>query len=102
MLGDNSIESFEGSHAELEVAAERHFTSPPRPQPLAFEALSLTTPARTVPPTPDMALQQKVESNLEKSLGSRLDMQIDQKMGAFQANILEAMKNFREDFQKSL
>ena len=35
-------------------------------------------------------------------MGSRLDIQLDQKMGAFQANILEAMKSLREDFQKSL
>ena len=74
LLGDNSIESFGGSRAELEVAAKRLFTSPPRPQPLAFEALSLRTPARTVPPTPGTALQQKVESNLKKSLGSPLDI----------------------------
>ena len=100
LLGDNSVESFGGSQAELEVAAERLFTSPPRPQPLAFEALK--TPARTVPPMPGTALQQKLESRLEKSLGSRIDMQIDQKMGSFQANMLEAIKSLREDFQKSL
>ena len=35
-------------------------------------------------------------------MGSRLDIHLDQKMGAFQANILEAMKSLREDFQKSL
>ena len=35
-------------------------------------------------------------------MGSRLDIQLDQKMGAFQANILEAMKSLREYFQKSL
>ena len=35
-------------------------------------------------------------------MGSRLDIQLDQKMGAFQTNILEAMKSLREDFQKSL
>ena len=46
LLSDNSNESFGRSHAE------RLFTSPPRPQPLAFEALSLRTPAHTVPPTP--------------------------------------------------
>ena len=51
LLGDNSIESFAGSSAELEVAAERLFTSPPHPQPLSFEALSLRTPAHTVPHT---------------------------------------------------
>ena len=102
LLGDNSVESFAGSQADLESAADHLFTSPPHPQPLAFEALSLKTPAKTVPPTPGTALQQKLETKLEKSLGSRLDIQLDQKMGAFQANILEAMKSLREDFQKSL
>ena len=102
LLGDNSVESFAGSQADLESAADHLFTSPPRPQPLAFEALSLRTPAKTVPLTPGTALQQKLETNLEKSLGSRLDIQLDPKIGAFQANILEAMKSLREDFQKSL
>ena len=100
LLGDNSIDSFGGSHAELEVAAERLFTSPPRPQPLSFETLPLRMPARTVPPTPGTTLQLKVQSNLEKSLGSCFDMQIDQKMGAFQASMLEAFNS--QDFQKSL
>ena len=49
-----------------------------------------------------MALQQKVQANLEKSLSSRIDIQMDQKMGAFQASMLEAINNLREDFQKSL
>ena len=102
LLGDNSVESFAGSQADLESAADHLFTSPPRPQPLVFEALLLKTPAKTVPPTPGTALQQKLETKLEKSLGSRLDIQLDLKMGAFQANILEAMKSLREDFQKSL
>ena len=84
LLGDNSVESFVGSQADLKSAADHLFTSPPRPQPLAFEALSLKT---------GTALQQKLATKLEKSLGSRLDIQLDQKMGAFQANILEAMKS---------
>ena len=102
LLGDNSSESYGDSQAELEVAANRLFTSPPHPQPLSFKALSLRTPARTVPPTPGTALQQKVQANLEKSLSSRFDTQMDQKMGAFQASMLEAFNNLREDFQKSL
>ena len=104
LLGDNSIDSFRGSHAELEVVVKCLFTSPPRPQPLAFEASPLRTPARTVPPTPGTTLQLKVQSNLEKSLGSGFDIQIDQKMGAFrfQASMLEAFNSLREDFQKSL
>ena len=61
LLGDNSIESFGGSQAELEMAADRLFTSPPCPQPLSFEALSSRTPARTVAPTPGTALQLKVQ-----------------------------------------
>ena len=96
LLGDNSVEFCVGSQADLESAADNLFTSPPRPQPLAFGVLSLKTPAKTVPPTPGTALQQKLETKLEKSLGSRLDIQLDQ------ANILEAMKSPREDFQKSL
>ena len=76
LLGDQEVESFSGSHADLESAADHLFTSPPRPQPLAFEALSLTTPAKSVPPTPGTALQQKIESKLEQSLGSHLDIQL--------------------------
>ena len=102
LLGDNSSETYGGSQADLKVAANRLFTSPPRPQPLSFEALSLRTPARTVMPTPGTALQLKVQANLEKSLSSRFDIQMDQKMGAFQASMLEAFNNLHEDFQKSL
>ena len=78
------------------MAANRLFTSPPRPQPLSFEALSLRTPACTVPPTPGTALQQKVQANLEKSLSSRLDIQMDQKMGGFSGQYVGGV------FQKSL
>ena len=102
LLGDNSIESFGGSQAELEMAADRLFTSPPLPQPLSFEALSSRTPARTVPTTPGTTLQLKVQANLEKSLSSHINIQMDQKMGAFQASMLEAFNNLREDFLKNL
>ena len=102
LLGDNSFDSFGGSHTELEVAADRLFTSPPCTQPLSFKALSIRTPARTVPPTPGTALQLKVQANLQKSLSSHIDLQMDQKMGVFQASMLEAFNNLREDFQKSL
>ena len=99
LLGDNSIESFGGSQAELEIAADHLFTSPPHPQPLSFEALSIRTPARTFPPTPGTALQLKVQANLETSLSSRFDIQIDQKMGAFQASMLETFNNLVEIFR---
>ena len=102
LLGDQEVESFSGSHADLESAADHLFTSSPRPQPLVFEALSLKTQAKSVPPTPGTALQQKIESKLEQSLGSRLDIPLEQKMGIFQANMLEAMKSLREDFQMSI
>ena len=69
---------------------------------LTIYLLPRLTPAKTVPPTPGAALQQKLETKLEKSLGSRLDIQLDQKMGAFQANILEAMKSLREKIFRNL
>ena len=69
LLGDNSVESFVGSQADLESAADNLFTSPPHPQPPAFEALSLNTPAKTVPPTPGTALQQKLKNQAREVLG---------------------------------
>ena len=49
-LGDD-VDSFTGSHADLESAVDNLFTSPPRPQPLPFSSLSIKTPSKTVPPT---------------------------------------------------
>ena len=43
-----------------------------------------------------------MQSNLKKSLGPRFDGQIDQKMDAFQASMMEVFSSLREDFQKSL
>ena len=68
ILGEGDGDSFTGSNADLESAADNLFTSPPHPQPLPFSSLSLKTPAKTVPPTPGTALQHKIERNLEKSL----------------------------------
>ena len=45
LLGYEDVESFTGSLADLEGAAENLFAYPPRPQPLHFESLSLKTPA---------------------------------------------------------
>ena len=53
LLGDDG-DAFSGSQADLEGAAKNLFSSPPRPQPLRFEFLSLKTP-QTVPPTPGTA-----------------------------------------------
>ena len=50
LLGDD-VDSFTGSNADLESAADNLFTSPPRPQPLPFSSLSLKTPSRTGKPT---------------------------------------------------
>ena len=95
---DEDIESFTGSHVDLESAADNLFTSP-RPQPLPFDSLSLKTPAKSFPPTPGTALQQKIESKLKKSLGSHLNIQLQQQMGVFQASMLEAMQSLWDDFQ---
>ena len=84
--------------ADLEGAAENVFSSPPHPQPLRFESLSLRT-TETVPPTPGTALQHNIESKLEKSLGNQFNIQLQQQMGVFQASMLEAMKSLREEMQ---
>ena len=97
LLG-NDVEAFSGSQADLEGAAENLFSSPPRPQPLCFESLSLRTP-QTVPPTPGAALQNKIESKLEKSMDNQFNIQLQQQMGVFQVYILEAMKSLREEMQ---
>ena len=91
------MDSFTGSNADLESAADNLFTSPPHPQPLPFSSLSLKTPARTVPPTPGTALQQKIESNLEKSLGNTLNIHLQQQMGSFQESMLEAFHSLQEE-----
>ena len=52
LLGDDE-ESFTGTQADLEGAAETLFSSPPRPQPLQFESVSLKTP-RTVSHLPQV------------------------------------------------
>ena len=76
------MEAFSGSQADLEGAAENLFSSPPRPQPLPIESLSLRTP-QTVPPTPGTALQNKIESKLEKSLGNQFNIPLQQQMRVF-------------------
>ena len=93
LLGDEDVRSFTGSQADLESAADNLFTSPPRPQPLPFESLSIKTPAKSVPPTPGTALQQKIESKLEKSLGNTFNIHLQQRMGVFQASMLEAFQS---------
>ena len=91
--GDD-IKAISGSQADLEGAAADLFSSPPRPQPLRF--VSLKTP-QTVPPTPGTALQNEIESRLEKSLGNQFNIQLQQQMGVFQASMLEAMKSLRNE-----
>ena len=62
LLGDDT-ETFSGSQADLEGAADNLFSSAPCPHLLRFESLSLRTP-QTVPPTPGTDLQNKIESKL--------------------------------------
>ena len=94
LLGDDE-ESFTGSQAHLEDAAENLFSSP-RPQPLHFEALSIKTPSN-VPPTPGIALQNKIGNRLEKSLGNTFNIQLKQELGLFQVSMLDAMKSLRDE-----
>ena len=96
-MGEGDGDSFTGSNADLESASDNLFTSPPRPQPLTLSSLSLKTPAKSVPPTPGKALQNKIQKNIEKSLGDSLNIQLQQQMGSFQASMLEAFQSLREE-----
>ena len=98
LLGDEDIESFTGSQADLASAADNLFTSPPHPQPQPFESLSIKTPAKSVPPIPGTALQQKIESKLEKSLGNTFNIHLQQQMGVFQASMLKAFQSLQDEF----
>ena len=91
----DDVEAFSGSHADLEDAAEQLYSPHPRPQSLRLERLSLKTP-QTVPPTSGTALQNRIESKLEKSLGSQFNIQLQQQMGVFQASVMEAMQSVRD------
>ena len=93
VLGEGDRDSFTGSNADLESAADNLFTSPSCPQSLRFSSLSLKTSAKTVPPTSGTALEQKIEANLEKSLGNSLNIHLQQQMGSFQASMLEAFQS---------
>ena len=88
------------SPSKLPVKSVRLFQmnscSPPPPPP-AFSSLSLKTPAKSVPPTPGTALQNKIQKNLEKSLGDSLNIHLQQQMGSFQASMLEAFQSLREE-----
>ena len=57
LLGEGDGDSFTGSNADLESAADNLFH--------AFSSLSLKTPAKSVPPTPGTALQQKFKQILK-------------------------------------
>ena len=46
---------------------------------------------------PRSNLQQKIESNLEKSLGNTLHLHLQQQMGSFQASMLEAFQSLRDE-----
>ena len=95
LLGDD-YESFTGSQADLEGAADTLFSSPAQPLPLRFEALSIKIP-HNVPPTPGTVLQTKIDNRLEKSLGNTFNIQLKQEMGLFQASMLDAMKSLRDE-----
>ena len=91
--GIPSLAQMQTSRVLLTIFSPR----PPRPQPLAFSSLSLKTPAKSVPPTPGTALQQKIQTNIEKSLGDSLNIHLQQQMGSFQASMLESFQLLREE-----
>ena len=72
LLGDD-VDSFTVSNADFESAADNLFTSPPRLAPTLQFIVSQDT-SQDCPTTPGTALQQTIETKLEKSLGYSLNV----------------------------
>ena len=91
------MEAFSGSEADLEGAADNLF-------PLLhvhnlYDLKVFFENSKAVPPTPGMALQQKIETKPEKSLGTQFNIQLQQQIGVFQASMMEAFQCLRDEFQ---
>ena len=69
LLVNQEVESFSGSHADLESAADHLFTYPPRPQPLAFEALLLKLQQNLSHPPQVLPYNRKLNQNLNNLWG---------------------------------
>ena len=96
LLGDD-VDSFTGSHADHESAADNLFTSPPRPQAQPFSSLCIKTPAKTVPLTQVLPHSRKLNEIFKKSLGNTLNIHLQQQMGSFQASMLEDFQSLRDE-----
>ena len=83
LLGDEDVESFTGSHADLESAADNLFTSPPCPQSLPFESLSIKTPAKSVPPTQALPYSRRLSLNSKSPWVTLLTYIYSSKWGIF-------------------
>ena len=80
------------SHEGLENTAQQLYSSPPHlPTP---EELLIKMP-QNVPPTPGTALQHRIDK-IEKSLGSQMNIQLQQQMGVFEASIMESLDSLRD------
>ena len=69
LLGDEDVDSFTGSHADLESAADNLFTSPPHPHPLPFESLSLKMPEKRLSYPPQVLLYSRRLNQIRKIPG---------------------------------
>ena len=80
LLGDpDVVEVFSGLHEDLENTAQDLYSSPPCPEDLRVETLSIKM-LQNVPPTPGTALQHRIDK-IEKNLGWQLNIQLQQQMG---------------------
>ena len=97
LLGEGDGDSFTGSNADLESAADNLFTSPP-PHPTPTPPTHPSSTSRLhlfifKDPSQDCSTHPRVE----KSLGDSLNIHLQQQMGSFQASMLEAFQSLREE-----
>ena len=96
-LGEGDGDSFTGSNADLESAADNLFTSTPPPLVLNHlpSVLYLSNTSQVCSTHPRYGFTTKNSTNLEKSLGNFLNIHLQQHMGSFQASMLEAFQSLR-------
>ena len=97
LLGEGDGDSFTGSNADLESAADNLFTSPPPSSTTRLQFFINKDPSLSCPSHPRYCFAKQNSKKFRKSLGDSLNIHIQQQMGSFQASMLEAFQSLREE-----
>ena len=97
LLDEGDGDSFNGSNADLESAADNLFTSPPPSSTSRLQFFITKDPSQGCSSHPRYCFTKQNSKKSRKSLGDSLNIHIQQQMGSFQASMLEAFQSLREE-----